>query len=138
MGTKITMNAVLECRNQVAAKRILMEAMNGRLYSYLEPLPSGLADDETEEWRWKNWGCSMEPFFDAGWIMNKSVLLKIHGGSPDQLNEILKSHAEVDSFTLSYSGFEDEFSKPDFCGIWMDDRLTYEKAPDRYVCDHPF
>jgi hypothetical protein len=80
----------------------------------------------------------MEPFFDAGWIMNNSVLLKIHGGSPDKLNEILKSHAEVDSFTLSYSGFEDEFSKPDFCGIWMDDRLTYEKAPDRYVCDHPF
>ena len=61
MGTKITTNAVLECRNQVAAKRILMVAMNGRLYSYLEPLLSGLADDETENWRWKNWGCSMEP-----------------------------------------------------------------------------
>ena len=138
MGTKITTNAVLECTNQVAAKRILMEAMNGRLYSYLEPLPSGLADDEKKEWRWKNWCCSMEPFLDSGWIMNNSVLLKIHGGSPDKLNEILKSHAEVDSFTLSYSGFEDEFSKPDFCGIWMDDRLTYEKAPDRYICDHPF
>ena len=138
MGTKITMNAVLECRNQVAAKRILMEGMNGRLYSYLEPLPSGLADVEQEEWRSQNWGCSMEPLLDGGWIMNNSVLLKIHGGSPDKLNEILKSHAEVDSFTLSYSGFEDEFSKPDFCGIWMDDRLTYEKAPDRYICDHPF
>ena len=138
MGNKITINAVLECRNQVAAKRILMEAMNGRLYSYLEPLPSGLADDEKEEWTSKNWGCSMEPLFDAGWIMNNSVLLKIYGGSPDKLNEILKSHAEVDSFTLSYSGFEDEFSKPDFCGSWMDDRLTYEKAPDRYICDHPF
>ena len=55
----------------------------------------------------------------------------------EKLNEILKSHTEVESFTLSYSGFEDEFSKPDFCGIWMDDRLTYEKAPDRYIYDHP-
>jgi hypothetical protein len=100
--------------------------------------PIALPDDEKEEWRWTSWGCSMEPFFDAGWILNKSVLLKIHWGSPDKLNEILKSHAEVDSFTLSYSGFEDEFSKPDFCGIWMDDRLTYEKAPHRYICDHPF
>jgi hypothetical protein len=43
--------------------------------------------------------------------MNNSVLLKIQGGSPDKLNEILKSHHEVDSFTLSYSGFEDELFK---------------------------
>ena len=136
MGTKITMNAVLECRNQVAAKRILMEAMNGRLYSYLEPLPSGRMTKRGVEM--EELGLLHGTFLDAGWIMNNSVLLKIHGGSPDKLNEILKSHAEVDSFTLSYSGFEDEFSKPDFCGIWMDDRLTYEKAPDRYICDHPF
>ena len=86
---------------------------------------------EKEDWTSRGWGCCIGPLFDAGWIMNNSVLLKIHGGSPDKLNEILKSHAEVDSFTLSYSGFEDEFSKPDFCGIWIDDRLTYEKAPNR-------
>ena len=87
--------------------------------------------------RWKSWGCSMEPFLDAGWI-EQLGLIKNSRRSPDKLNEILKSHAEVDSFTLSYTGFEDEFSKPDFCGIWMDDRLTYDKAPDRYICDHPF
>ena len=34
--------------------------------------------------------------------------------------------------------YGDKCSKPDFCGIWMDERLTYEKAPDRYICDHPF
>ena len=138
MGTKITTNAVLECTNQVAAKRILMEAMNGRLYSYLEPLPSGLADDEKEEWRWKNWGCSMEPFLDAGWIMNNSVLLKIHGGSPDKLNEILKSHAEVDSYTLNYMGCSDEYSYPDFSGIWVDGQLVKEDTRETIQSQCPF
>jgi hypothetical protein len=76
----------------------------GNLYIFIQL-------QEKEEWPSKSWGCSMEPFFDAGWIMNNSFLLKIHGGSPDKLNEILKSHAEVDSFTFSYSGFEDEFFK---------------------------
>ena len=138
METKTIINAVLECTNQRSAKRILMEAMNGRLYSYLNPVPSGMENNEKEDWRSRNWGCSMEPSFDTGWIINKSVLLKIHGGSPDKLNEILKSHAEVDSFTLSYSGFEDEFSKTDFCGIWMDDRLISEKSSDRYIYEQPF
>jgi len=76
----------------------------GNLYIFIQM-------HEKEEWTSRGWGCCMGPFFDAGWIMNNSVLLKIHGGSPDKLNEILKSHAEVDSFTFSYSGFEAEFFK---------------------------
>tara|TARA_R110002020_G_scaffold444507_2_gene656153 strand:+ start:106 stop:513 length:408 start_codon:yes stop_codon:yes gene_type:complete len=132
MGIKIIINAVLECTNQESAKRILMEAMNGRLYSYLKPVPSGLAGDEKEEWRSKNWGDSHEPLLDSGWIMKNSVLIQFHGGIPEKFNQILENHHEVDSFTLSCCGFEDEWTFPVFSGIWMDDTLIAEERHPRY------
>ena len=94
--------------------------------------------DDLKQWKLNNWGDYTEPYFDAGWIMNNSVLLKIHGGSPDKLNEILKSHTEVESFTLSYSGFEDEFSKPDFCGIWNYESSSEVTFPGCIIIDEKF
>lgn len=138
MGTKITMNAVLECRNQVAAKRILMEAMNCRLLSYFCPVPNDMWGDDLKQWKLNNWGDYTEPNFDAGWMMNNSVLLKIHGGSPEIFNRMIKNQQEIESYTLNYMGCPDEYSYPDFSGIWLDGQLVKEDTTETIQSQCPF
>ena len=85
MSTKITINTVIECKDQESAKRILLESMNHRLCSYFKPIPSELeGSKETKNWRLENWGDSIEIEFDSGWIQKKSVFLKLLGGIPEK------------------------------------------------------
>ena len=112
--------------------------MNGRLYWYLNPVPSGLEEEAGWEWTVKNWGSYTDACFDTGWMLNNSVLLKVHGGSADRFNEMLKSHNEIESFTVNYLGYTDKQSKPDFIGIWKDDRQVKEEAPEKHFFEQPF
>jgi hypothetical protein len=120
MGTKITINTVIECKDQESAKRVLLEAMNHRLCSYFKPMPSELeGSKEIENWRWENWGNLIEIEFDSGWIQNKSVFLKFFWGSPKKFCQWLESHDQITTYTLNYMG-HDDWSAPDYSGVVID------------------
>ena len=60
MGIRITINAVVKCKDQKSARIILMEAMKGQLLHYLKPILETVKtyEDETE-WKLRNWGDSL-------------------------------------------------------------------------------
>ena len=120
MGTKITINLVIECIDQESAKRVLLEAMNHRLCRYFKPMPSELeGSKEIENWRLENWGVLNEIEFDSGWIQKKSVFLKLLRGGPKKFCQWLESHDQITSYTLNYMGHCD-WSTPDFSGVVID------------------
>ena len=120
MGTKTTINTVIECIDQESAKRVLLEAMNHRLCSYFKPMPSELeGSKEIENWRLENWGDSKEVEFESGWIQKKSVFLKLLGGGPKMFCQWFDSHDHITSYTLNYMG-HDDWSTPEHSGVIID------------------
>ena len=120
MGTKITINTVIECKDQESAKRILLEAMNHRLCSYFKPIPFELEGcKEIENWRLENWGVLNEIEFDSGWIQNKSVFLKFFWVSPKKFCQWFDSDDQITSYTLNYMG-HDDWLRPDYSGVVID------------------
>jgi len=122
MGIKITINTVVNCKDQKSAKIILMEAMKGQLLDYLRPLPKTVkASKEVAEWKRKNWGDSFGLTFQYGWILNKSLIMNLQGGSPRFAYRLLRDCDLVESVSLNYLGNEDHYLVPNFCGAWIDD-----------------
>jgi hypothetical protein len=118
MGTKITINTVIECVNQKSAKILLMEAMKNELCSYLLPIPNSIKSREkAQEWRLQNWGDHFDLVFEAGWLTENTLIIKLIGGSPQRIYNLLKSSNLVKSVTLNYLA-HDDFISPDACGIY--------------------
>jgi hypothetical protein len=118
MGTKITINTVIECVNQKSAKILLMEAMKNELCAYLLPKPNSIESREkVEEWKLQNWGDYCGPFFEAGWLTESTLIMKLTGGSPQRIYNLLKSSNLVKSVTLNYLVHDDFISSKE-CGIY--------------------
>jgi hypothetical protein len=120
MGIKITINTVVECINQKSARIMLMEAMKGQLLHYLRPIPKTVKTyEEAAEWKQKNWGDSLSLTLQSGWILKKTLIMNLRGGSPSFAYNLLRNCDLVQSVSLNYLG-HDDFSSPDFCGLWID------------------
>jgi hypothetical protein len=122
METIITINTVVECRDQKSAKIILMEAMKGRLLDYLRPIPKTVkTSKDAAEWKRNNWGDSFGLNFQSGWILNKAIIMNLKGGSPSFAYRLLRDCELVESVSLNYQGHGDWVS-PDFFGLWIGDQ----------------
>jgi hypothetical protein len=128
MGIRITINAVVKCKDQKSARIILMEAMKGQLLHYLKPIPETVKTyEDATEWKLRNWGDSLCLNFQSGWIFNKTIIMNLSGGSPSFAYRLLRNCDLVQSVSLNYQG-HDDFVSPDFCGLWIDgDQLHFKR-----------